>query len=158
MNTMDTRSPPPTAAAGFTLIELVIVIVVLAAGLVGIFAVFNQTVARSADPMLQQQALAIGEGYMEEILGMAWRDCSPSSTPTGSRGEWSTVEDYDNIDDNPPRDVQGNTLDALADYRVQVSTDAASLAGVPACRITVRVTHINDSAVRAELIAYRAED
>ncbi|MGC8733075.1 MAG: type IV pilus modification PilV family protein, partial [Halothiobacillaceae bacterium] len=53
-------------AHGFTLIELVLAVVILSIGLAGILLVYSQTVAKSADPMLRQQALALAEGYLEE--------------------------------------------------------------------------------------------
>lgn len=144
-----------TRISGFTLIELLVTIVVLSLGLAGIILVFNQTVVKSADPMLQQQAIALAEGYMEEILSKNYRDCSANSTPSGSRANWDDVEDYDGLNDNPPKDIQGNTLAGLNVYRVQVSTVSASLNGATGCKITVTVTHNTDAGVRAELIGWR---
>jgi MSHA pilin protein MshD len=143
---------------GFTLIELIVGIVVLSVGLAGILLVFNQTVAKSADPMLQQQAVALAEGYMDEILGKDYRDCSVSSSPTGSRAERDDVEDYDGVNDSPPRDIRGNVLAGLEGYRVQVSTGSATLNGVTGCRITVTATHDSDAGVRAELVGWRLPD
>lgn len=137
---------------GFTLIELIVVIVVLAAGLTGILVVFNQTVARSADPMLQQQAIALAEGYMEEIMGMG----CPGASPTGTaRGEWAFVFDYHGVDDQPPVDVAGNALAGLGAYRVQVTVTNDTLASVPGCRISVLA---HGEGARSELTGFRAAD
>ena len=53
---------------GFTLIELIIFIVVVAAGLAGILSVMNTVVKSSADPMIRKQTIAIAESLLEEIL------------------------------------------------------------------------------------------
>lgn len=151
--------PPPSRAhsridpPGFTLIELIVVIVVLSAGLVGILAAFNNTVSRSADPMLQQQAIALAEGYMEEIMGMR----CPREPPLPSRrGQWQHALDYDGVDDQPPKDVTGAALTDLDGYRVQVTVVTDTLAGVPGCRITVVVA--SGDGARAELAGFLAEE
>ena len=46
---------------GFTLVELIIFIVVVGAGLAGILSVSNQVVRSSADPMLTKQSVALAE-------------------------------------------------------------------------------------------------
>lgn len=149
------RPRPPT---GFTLVELVIVIVVLAAGLVGILSVFNQAVVRSADPVLQQQAVALAEGYMEEILGMSNPGPGPgcSTSGGGARGSWESVGDYDAIDDEAPSNVDGSTIAGLADYRVSVAVVSHTLSAESGCRITVTVTAPGN--ISAELNGFRAHD
>lgn len=62
---------------GVSLIELVIFIVVVAVGLAGILGVMNLTTRSSADPLVQKQALAIAEAYLEEILAMPFTYCDP---------------------------------------------------------------------------------
>lgn len=62
---------------GFTLIELIIFIVVVSAGLAGILSVINTVVKSSADPMVRKQAVAIAESLLEEILLKAY--CDPST-------------------------------------------------------------------------------
>ncbi len=153
------KRPSKRVQRGFTLIELVIAIVVLAVGLAGILLVFIQTVAKSADPMLQQQALALAEGYMDEIIGKSnASNCSKNTASGTTRATWIAVGDYNGLDDLPPKDIQGQALTGLEAYRVQVSTESPSLNGVPGCEITVTVTHTGDPGVRAELIGWRAED
>ena len=53
---------------GFTLIELIIFIVVVGAGLAGILSVMNTVVKSSADPMVRKQAIALADSILEEIL------------------------------------------------------------------------------------------
>ncbi len=58
---------PRRLPTGMTLIELVMFIVIVGVGIAGILAVFNATVFRSADPLVQKQAQALAEGLLEEI-------------------------------------------------------------------------------------------
>lgn len=65
------------SAAGFTLIELVIFIVVVSIAIVGIFVAFNVAVRGSADPMLRKQGLEIAESLMNEVMAMPFSYCDP---------------------------------------------------------------------------------
>lgn len=143
---------------GFTLIELVITLVVLAAGLTGILLVYTNTVLRSADPVLQQQALAIAEGYMEEIQG---KECRPSEqTPDNpGRGAWQYVDDFNNLE-QPPTQINGVQLSQLADYRVTVTVSAEAFgpAGqqVTGCVVVIQVTNQRVSDINAKLSLFMA--
>jgi MSHA pilin protein MshD len=55
-------------AHGFTLIEIIVTIVVLAIAGTTLLSVFTSTARTIADPMIQQQAISIAEAYMEEVL------------------------------------------------------------------------------------------
>jgi len=81
--------------AGLTLIELVISIVVIAFAVTGILLVMNKTTAHSADPLIQDQAVAIGEAYLEEILGKSLTvqrgpAAAPISTTSTTTMAWLT--------------------------------------------------------------------
>ena len=83
---------------GFTLVELIISMVVVSIALGGVLMVMNYTIWHSADPMLQHQAVAIAESYLEEVLLHAYSD------PDGSGGEslrnlFDDVDDYDGLAD-----------------------------------------------------------
>ena len=56
-----------TAQRGLTLIELVASIVIISVATIGLMAAVTAAVGRSADPMIQNQATAVGVAYMEEI-------------------------------------------------------------------------------------------
>ncbi len=62
---------------GLSLVELIVFIVVVGVGLAGILGVMNLTTRASADPLIQKQALAIAEAYLEEILAMPFTYCDP---------------------------------------------------------------------------------
>ncbi len=148
------------AARGFTLIELVVAIVVLALGVAGILAVYIQAVGRSADPMQQQQAVLIAEGYMDEILGKSFVD--PDGSEAGeSRSTWDDVDDYAALVDAPPAAASGVSIAELADYRVSVTVTPEAMGGVASAdarNITVTVSHVQDAGIHAELIGYRFRD
>ena len=54
--------------SGFTLLEIITTVVVIAVAAPTLMSVFSSTIQTSADPMFQHQALSIAEAYMEEIL------------------------------------------------------------------------------------------
>lgn len=134
---------------GFTLIELVISIVVIGIALSGTLLVIDTVTAHSADPMVQQQALAIAEAHLEEISLRAYLDPDDGTlcpTPEASRDLYDNVCDYDGLDDTGPRDQDGNAVAGLDAYRVRVSIDPAATLGSlsgsgDVLRVDVRVTH-----------------
>jgi len=75
---------------GFTLPELLLLLVVLAIGLSGIAVALQQAVRGSADPLVQKQAVAVAESLMEEILLQPF-----NPVPGGaSRADYNDVSDY----------------------------------------------------------------
>ncbi len=122
--------------AGFTLIELIIFIVVVSAGLAGILSVMNTTVKSSADPMVRKQAIALAESVLEEVLQKAYAD--PDSTNAGENGrtDWDNVDDY-----NGKTQAELALPAAVAAYAVQVNvSDGQAALGIEARRVTVSVS------------------
>ena len=126
---------------GFTLIELIIFIVVIGAGLAGILLVMDTTVKSSADPMVRKQAMALADSILEEIVLKAYAD--PDGTNAGETGR-ST---YDNVDD-----YHGKTNAQFADLPPELASyvigivvdDGSAVLGVPARRVKVTITHGSD--------------
>ncbi len=130
---------------GITLIELIISIIVISVALTGILSVMNLTTARSADPLLVQQANSIAQSYLDEILLRPFCDpndfstdcftdcntnacaaCSGSTTAGGgpeTRATFDDVCDYGVVADVGAVDQFGNPIPELADYNVQVVVD-----------------------------------
>ena len=79
------------AQSGFTLIELIIFIVVVGAGLAGILSVMTNTVKSSADPMVRKQAVALAESLMEEIM---LKDYAAGGYSGADRAQFDDVSDY----------------------------------------------------------------
>ena len=121
---------------GMTLVELIISIVIIGIAASALFSAMASITARSADPMLRQQALAIAEAYLEEILTQPYLDPSTGNecpSAPGNRALFDNVCDYNGLNDNGARDSSGNALAGLSNYRVQVAVaNGAAWNGVPA--------------------------
>jgi MSHA pilin protein MshD len=126
---------------GMTLIELVLAIVVIAVGLAGVLAAFNQAVFHSADPMVRKQMLAIAEEMMEEIT-LKPVTAAANMPPGGcARNTFNDVADYNGYASAGVCDIDGAHIGALADYNVAVAVGAGALPnGIAASRIVVTVT------------------
>lgn len=68
-------------ASGFSLIELIIAIVILSIGVTAFITLIVNTTKNSVDPQIRQQANAIAQSYMEEI--MLNQFCEPDFDPDG---------------------------------------------------------------------------
>ena len=151
---------------GTTFIELIITIIVIGIGISGILLVMNQNISTSSDPLIQHQAIAIAEAYLDEI------QAKPFVDPDGVDGEltrnlFDDIDDYNSaVVDGVPRDQgdaitpNGNVIAGLNGYTVNVNVvnEAIGPAGnqtpaVAAYRITVAVSTPTGSIV--QLSAYR---
>ncbi len=144
---------------GITFIELVITIVILAVGLTGTLLLYQRTGQSSADPMLHQQALAIGESYLEEILLRAYSD--PNADETGeTRTTYDDVDDYDGLSDSGARDQSDNPVSGLESYTVTVEVSTVNIGPTgnttPAHKVDVTVGHGNFSDINVHLSGYRS--
>nr|WP_315849354.1 prepilin-type N-terminal cleavage/methylation domain-containing protein [uncultured Rhodoferax sp.] len=137
---------------GFTLIELIIFIVVVGAGLAGILSVMNQVVRNSADPMLTKQAAALADSVLEEVLQKAYAD--PDGTNVGETGR----SDWDNVDDfNGATQAAFGLPPNLAGYTLLVAvSDGTATLGIAARRVVVTAT-IAATGVSVVLTGYRAD-
>ena len=143
--------------SGVTLIELVVAITIVAISVGGVLGAIAAISSRSADAMVEQQAIAIAQAYLDEIL-QRWV-VDPNGTPVNTgRGSWDTVDEYNGLVDVGARDQYGNAIPALAGYSVSVAVSASSglggLPGAAARRIDVTVTHA--PGVSVVLSGYRA--
>jgi len=136
-------------AAGVTLIELVVFIVVMGIALVAMMLLFSQFTRASVDPLIRKQALAIASTLLEEVQLQPFTFCDPGDvnvhTATGSPGGGCAVDEvvgveggetrhadprFDNVSDfdgfampaGGIRTINDPTpIAALADYSVSVS-------------------------------------
>jgi MSHA pilin protein MshD len=162
---------PVTArrARGFTLVELVLFIAIVGAGLAGVLLAYDYAARGSADPIVRKQALAIAESLLEEIQQMPFTYCDPDdanvSTATSSAGCATTAESmgpeagesrysattpFDNVNDynrfntvtdaSPGiRDITGTLIAGLASYSATVTVTATAL-GVVAASDSLLIT------------------
>jgi MSHA pilin protein MshD len=128
---------------GLTLVELVISMVIVSIAVAGVTLAFNQSIRGSADPMVDAQALAIAEAYMDEILAKPVAD--PSGAPGCSAGgpnrsDCAKLGDYHGID-QVPTDQFGSVIPGLAAYRVRVTVGSENVGGVGLSVVAVSVSH-----------------
>jgi MSHA pilin protein MshD len=131
---------------GFTLIELIVAITIVAIAAVTLMGVMAAVSSRSADAMLQQQAIAIAQAYLDEIE-QRWVAVDPTvygTAPNTGRGSWDLVDEYNGLNDVGAQDQFGYAIPALSAYTVSVnvaqSTALPGIAGANARRIDVTVT------------------
>ncbi len=155
---------------GYTLVEMIVVIVVLSVSLTGVTLVINQTVRQSPEGLVQTRAMELAQTYLDEILAKRFDErsgqggiprcdstdnnaltCSASmgSDSEASRLFYDDVDDYHGLNEQPPQSIATGSLTAMGSiyggYRVQVSVSyAGSEIGLSnnrhAKRITVSVT------------------
>jgi MSHA pilin protein MshD len=85
-----------TSQRGFSLIEVVLFIVVVAIGLVSLFMLHSSTARATVDPLVRHQALALASAFMEEIQLRGFTYCDPDDanvyTATSALGCATTPE------------------------------------------------------------------
>jgi len=62
---------------GISLVELIVFIVVVSVAVAGVLAAITVSTRSSADPMIQKQALAIAEAFLEEVQLQPFTYCDP---------------------------------------------------------------------------------
>ena len=141
---------------GFTLIELIVAITIVAICAATIMAVMAAVASRSADSMLQQQAIAIAQAYLDEIE-QRWVVDPNGTPPNTGRGSWDLVDQYNGLSNVGAQDQFGTAISALSAYTVSVnvaqSTALPGITGTDARRIDVTVT--TSPNVSVTLSAYR---
>jgi MSHA pilin protein MshD len=136
---------------GFTLVELIISMVVISIALVGIFKVIILTSSSSSNPVVQYQAIAIAESYMEEISLQAYCDPILNTTCTfamgvgpdagETRATYNDVDDYNGLIDTGAHDKQGNAIPSLSSYTISVTViEDYGTTGLQEKLMTVNVT------------------
>lgn len=146
----------PRASPGFTLVELLIVIVVAGVAVAAIAALIATTVRDSADPVIHSQGVLIAESYLEEVLLKAYDNPDGVVGPCdASRDLWDSVLDYSCLSGAAVSDQQGNTLAGLSRYLVSVSVTDALVGATPVRRVGIRVTH-QDGGIDITVAGYRA--
>jgi MSHA pilin protein MshD len=141
----------PARCRGVTLVELIVTIVVIAVAVAAVLAIVSATAARSADSLVQTQAVIVAESYLNEILAKPFG--SDPCAPGCSRAQMNKVGDYNGLTDVGVHDDVGTPVAGLGTYTVQVSVAGSPLGGGPVVPgteselVTVRVTPPNGAAV-----------
>jgi len=131
------------AQRGVTLIELVVAITIVSIAAVAVLGALSFITSRGADTMVRQQAVAIADSYLEEILLQPVTPPSGVATPT-QRQFFNDVDEYNGLVDNGAYDQTGTLVPGLSNYTVSVAvTQTSALPGISAAnarRIDVTVT------------------
>lgn len=135
---------------GVSLIELIVAITIVAIAATTVLGAIGAVASRSADAMQQQQAIAIAQAYLDEIL-QRWVVDPAGTPPNTGRGSWDLVDQYDGLVDSGARDQFGNSITGLSAYTVSVSVaQSAALPGIgtaAARRIDVTVSYAPSGSV-----------
>jgi MSHA pilin protein MshD len=132
---------------GFTLVEMILAIVIIGVGLAGVMVAFSTAVGRSADPVIQQQMLAIAENLIEEVQLKPYAPAAHTAPAGCARDTYNDVSDYHGYaTSGQVCTVDGVAVGALSGYSVGIAVATATLSGVAeAKRITVTVTRGSQS-------------
>ena len=153
-------------AAGFSLVETIVFIVIVSVALAGVLSVMNLTTLRSADPLIRKQMIAIGESLLEEISQQNFYNpavggytCVPLPCTQANRQFLDDIGDYDGFATTGIYPIDTSVqIPGLTGYRVAVVVAGAAL-GPPtnqianAKLITVTVTGPDSSTL--SLSGYR---
>ena len=128
---------------GVTLVELIVAITIVSIAATTILGTMATVASRSADAMVQQQAIAIGQAYLDEIL-QRWVVDPNGTPPDTGRSSWDLVDQYNGLSDTGAHDQFNNAIAALSAYNVTVAVvQSAALTGIASSavrRIDVTVT------------------
>lgn len=140
--------------AGFTLIEIVVAVVVLAIAVCGSMAALSAISVQSADAMVTEQATAIASAYLNEVLQKPFGTFDGQTT----RPTLDVVDDYNGLKNVGVRDQKGALVTGLGQYTVTVSVGPGTLGSVPATEVReVDVTVVHSSGVTVVLSGYRTK-
>lgn len=166
-------------AHGFSLIEAVVFIAVVAIGVSGVLLAINTATRDSVDPLIRKQAVAIAESLLEEISSMPYTYCDPDDPlaatapnaaacavpeamgPEAGETRYSNVTPFDNVNDyngfnmSPIVDFSNTPITGLGTYAAAVTITPVVLNGATALLITVAVTGPRNTTVTVE--GYRTQ-
>lgn len=182
---MCTRDRRAARSRGVSLIELILFILIVSVAIVGILSVLNLTVARSSDPLIRKQALAIAESLLEEVELMPFTYCDPTdanaatatstagcatlqetlgpeTTALGLQSRYSTTNPFNNVNDyngftmNGIRDLSNTLIPGLGNYNASVSIANSTLGTISSAEVLlIAVTVTGPGSESVTLHGYR---
>jgi MSHA pilin protein MshD len=180
---MCTPEPRAARARGVSLIELILFILIVSVAIVGILSVLNLTAARSSDPLIRKQALAIAESLLEEVELMPFTICDPTDAnaatatttagcaspglvegpgPEAGQTRYSTTAPFNNVNDYHGfsmagiRDLSNTLIAGLGAYNASVSVSNGGLGlANPAEVLLIAVTVTGPGSESVTLNGYR---
>ena len=142
-------------ARGFSLVELIVLIVVVSIALAGVLMVFATAVRGSADPLVLKQALAIAEALMEEIQLNSYSPL-PGVGVVDPRSNFDDVDDYNGYTTGGGgiKAIDGTLVAGLGAYNVSVTVATPGLNAVAEAKL-ITVTVTGPGGVSITLTGYR---
>ena len=130
-------SIPVRAQRGASLIELIVLIVVVGIVATAAMGALATMSSRSADPLVQRQALAIAQSLLDEVTAQPTPDGDALGPESGeSRGSttapFNHVNDYHGFSMAGIRNFDGTPVAALESYTATVTVRAQAVGNVPA--------------------------
>jgi MSHA pilin protein MshD len=165
--------------AGLSLIELIIFILVVSVGIAGILSVLSLTAARSGDPLVRKQALAVAEALLEEIRLMPFTYCDPDDPaaataagdgacalpealgPEPGESRYDAAAPFDNVNDYhgfsmaPILDLTGTPVGGLSGYAASVRIDQGGLGIAAAADVLLIAVTVTGPGESVTLHGYR---
>ena len=158
---------PDSKKGGFTLIEVLIALVVLAMGFAMLITMFTVGLKGVTTNQVRTQATNLAQELMDEIIGKEFRERTSANRPEWGysaddegnyRSMWDDVDDYATWKSkNPPLDISGNELTLYNDFTRSVSvafvsaydlqTPMGTAANTSCKRIIVYVEHLDIATV-----------
>jgi MSHA pilin protein MshD len=151
-----TKKTSAARQSGVTLIEVVVAIVIVAMAATAILGAMASITMRGAETMVRQQAVAVAEAYLEEIL------LQPVAFPGGvvptTRATFNDEDQYNALSDVGAHDQFGNAIAFLSGYNVSVAvTQTTALTGIAAAQARqINVTVTDPNGVTVRVTGYRA--
>jgi MSHA pilin protein MshD len=134
-----------STSRGFTLIELIMAIMIVAVSLTAVMSVYIVTVQHSADPMNRLQAQIIAEGYLNEILLKNFYDTTTDTVcPGAAPSHAAYVCGYNGLTETPMSGYSA-TVSVVHSGATLGALDNASVIRV--LRVDVTVTGPNSTSV-----------
>lgn len=151
-----TRRVAAQQQRGVTLIEVVVAIVIVSIAAITIMGAMSAITGRGAQTAVRQQAVAIADAYLEEI--MLQPIAFPGGTVPTSRASFNDEDQYNGLTDVGARDQFGSAIAFLSGYTVTVAvTQTAALTGIAATQARqINVTVKDPGGVTTMLTGYRA--
>lgn len=140
-------------ARGFTLLELVFLVIIMGIAGTAVTVGIDQAVRASADPIRHKQAIAVAEGYLDEVMSFPFAPAGWSGAATqGNRATFDDMRDFNGFTSEGVHTRGGQGVAGLGGYTVSVTvvdSPAELIAAIPAMpaipatdmmRVRVRVT------------------
>jgi MSHA pilin protein MshD len=110
---------------GFSYIELLVGIIIIGVALAGVMKAIMATMLGVVDPLQREQAIAIADSYMEEIVAKSYLDPTTQTVcpapPSGGRAYYDNVCDYNGLHDVGANDQTGMPITGLSNYTIDVT-------------------------------------